>query len=264
MNKKIILLLSEARTGSNLLNEALNLYTPVRTINEFYLSKNGFYITPDKTPDDLPHKTLIGPKERSILAEFLNVPPENYYELISAIRNNPIESLFKLAEVVPQHLVVKIHKEHFDELNLVRLLDNPNVEVMLLERTSRLHSYVSNLKARQYDKWHNVDTSDIRVTVNISDFLQQQQKSLDWYIKIREILKNYNKQYLEVNYERDLEHITKESFYALCDPWLKLVDFSLSKSTYELKYFKKQNNSSIENSIENYSEVVKVVNKSAV
>jgi len=258
MNKKLIIILCEPRTGSNLLNEALNLYAPMRTINEFFLNL-GFYVREDFVPDDLPHKTLLKKEERIQLFDFLKVEQENYPELIKKINITPVDALLKLYEVTQSNLVVKIHKHQLEELHLHELLHLPYTEVILLERTSRLHSHVSILKARQFDKWHNVDTSNIKVLVNAEEFIYEQEKSIEWYSGIKKQLSS--KEYLEINYEKDLENISKEHFYSLFDPWFEKIKLSVTKTNYELKYFKKQNNAPIEQSILNYDEIERIVNK---
>jgi len=260
--KKIIVIASEPRTGSNLLVEALNLYKPVRPLNEFYLQINDFYFVDGIIPPDLPHKTLIRETERAQLAEFLGVAKDDFANLITQIRARPIESLLKLHELINDNIIIKAHWFHFEELDLISkgLLDLPNVEVILLERTGRLHSYVSKLKARQYDKWHNVDTSDIKVHVDPKDFLEDQTRSLNWYKYMRSELTARNKDYLEVNYEQDLDNFNKEKFYSLVDSWLVKTGLDLEKSSYEMKYFKKQNNAPIENSIENWEELSSIIN----
>jgi hypothetical protein len=250
--KKLILIFCEPRTGSNLLNEAMNLYTPIRAVNEFFLNL-GFYVREDFVPDDLLHKTLIRPYERWQLFKFLNVEQENYPELIKQINRTPIQAVKKLYELVPANLVIKIHRHQLEELNLYELLDLPYVEVILLERSNRLKSHVSSLKARKFDKWHNVDTSNIQVSVNVDEFINERDISFNWYKEMKERLSS--KDYLEVNYERDLENITKESFYALFDPWIERIKLSVNKSNYELKYFSKQNNLPIEHSILEYDKI---------
>lgn len=234
----------------------MNLYTPIRTVNEFFLNL-GFYVREDFVPDDLLHKTLIKPYERWHLFNFLNVEQENYPELIKQINRTPIQAVKKLYEIVPDNLVVKIHRHQLEELKLYELFELPYVEVILLERSNRLKSHVSSLKARKFDKWHNVDTSDIKVSVNVEEYINERDTSINWYKEMRERLSS--KDYLEVNYERDLENITKESFCNLFDPWIERIKLSVNKSNYQLKYFSKQNNSPIKNSILNYENIKNIV-----
>jgi hypothetical protein len=250
--KKLILILCEPRTGSNLLNEAMNLYIPIRAVNEFFLNL-GFYVREDFVPDDLLHKTLIKDHERKQLFDFLNVEQENYPELIKQINRTPIQAVKKLYEIIPGNLVIKIHRHQLEELKLHEFLELPYVEVILLERSNRLDSYVSLLKAKQFDKWHNVDTSNIKVSINIDEFIYERDMSFNWYKEMRQRLSS--KDYLEVNYELDLENINKESFYALFDPWFERIKLPVYKSNYELQYFSKQNKSPVEQSILNLDEI---------
>jgi|LauGreDrversion4_2_1035121.scaffolds.fasta_scaffold21318_5 hypothetical protein len=251
INKKIILILSEPRTGSNLLCEALNLYSNMRTVNEFFLDI-GFYINENHVPDDLPHKNMFKAHERKQLFDFLNVELDNWPELIKQINKNPIGAMNKINEIVPANVIVviKVHRDHFEKLNLKEIINEPNIEVILLERSNRLHSFVSLLKGRQINKWYGVDTSDIKVVVDPQEFINEQQRSLNWFKELRELLRS--KEYLEINYEKDLSNISKESFYSLCDPWFEKIKLPVNKSKYELKFYSKQDKQPIEHSIINY------------
>ena len=80
MTKKLILILCEPRTGSNLLCEAMESYTDLQCINEFYLSPYfGLYVRQDHIPDDLPHKDLLTLEQQTCLFKFLNVKLNNFY-----------------------------------------------------------------------------------------------------------------------------------------------------------------------------------------
>lgn len=250
--KKLILILSEPRTGSNLLCEALNLYSQMRTVNEFFMDL-GHYINENHIPDDLPHRSMFKPHEREQLFDFLNVKLNDWPELIKQINKNPIGAMNKINEIVPATVVIKVHLDHYEKLNLKEIIHEPYIEVILLERSSRLHSFVSLLKGRQINKWYGVDTSDIKVNVDPKEFIREQQRSLNWFKEVRESLSSKN--YLEVNYEKDLSNVNKESFYALFDPWFEKIKLSVNKSTYELQFYSKQDKQFIETSIMNYAEV---------
>lgn len=247
--KKLILILAEPRTGSNLVCEALHLYSQMRIVNEFFLDI-GFYINENHVPDDLPHKNVFRPWEKEKLFNFLNVELNNWPELIKQINKNPIGAMNIINQIVPQTVVIKVHREHFIKLNLKEIIHEPYVEVILLERTSRLHSFVSLLKGRQINKWYSVDTSDIKVTVDPEAFIFEQQRSLNWYKELRELLSSKN--YLEINYEKDLSNVNEESFYALCNPWFEKIKLPVNKNKYELQFYSKQDKRPIEQSIINY------------
>lgn len=258
MTKKLILILCEPRTGSNLLCEATESYKDLQCINEFYLSPHiNLYVKEDHVPADLPHKRLESIQQDKLFT-FLNVKEEDYFNLLVNIYKQPIEALIELYNVTDKTLVVKIMHKHFDDLNLDRLLDLPFVEVILLERTNKLEEYVSHRKAIEFNKWYNADTSDIKITVDIDKFLERKQASLDWYKKIR--LRLSGKKYLELNYEKDLQYFDHDKFCKMFDSWLLSIGVDLDKTSHKMKFFKKQNHSPIENSIINYDDIVNQLN----
>lgn len=262
MDKKLILILCEPRTGSNLLVEALNLYSELQPINEFYLSPNvNLYIRPDHIPEDLPHKVLLTEEQRHHLENYLNVDSGDYFNLIKKIYEDPINSLLELYKVSTKTLVVKIHHEQYEEAKLQGLLDLSFVKVILLERSSKLHAFVSHQKARQFDTWYGTDTSNIKVTVDIDKFLAKQKWSFDWYAKLRDTISD---DMLEVNYERDLAQFDQTSFCTAIESWLTKIGIATTRSNYKMHFFKKQNLAPLKNSIENYAEVVNALQQSNV
>lgn len=253
MNKKLILILCEPRTGSNLLCEAMESYSNLQCINEFYLSPHiGLYIKQDNIPDDLPHKDLLTEKQQDCLFKFLNVEYNDYYNLLVNIYNNPIASLIELYNVTDKTLVVKIMHKHFEDCGLDKLLELPFVEVILLERSNKLEEYVSHRKAIEHDKWYNTDTSNLKIKVDIDKFLKKKKWSLEWYAMLRQRLDNY----LELNYEKDLQEFNQNQFCTMFDVWLTNIEVSIDKTNHKMKFFKKQNNAHISQSISNYDEIV--------
>jgi hypothetical protein len=258
MNKKLILILCEPRTGSNLLCEAMESYVDLQCINEFYLSPYfGLYVRQDHIPDDLPHKDLLTLEQQECLFKFLNVEPNDYYNLLVNIYKEPITSLIELYNVTDKTLVVKIMRKHFEDLGLDKLLELPFVEVILLERSNKLEEYVSHRKAIEHDKWYNVDTSNLKVTVDIEKFLEKKKQSSHWYSILRHKLNNC----LELNYEKDLQDFDQSQFCEKFNSWLTHIGVAINKTNHRMKFFKKQNNAPIEQSISNYDEIKHLVNE---
>jgi len=258
MNKKLILILCEPRTGSNLLCEAIESYSNLQCINEFYLSPyGGLYIRQDHIPDDLPHKDLLTLEQQSCLFKFLNVETDDYYNLLVNIYKEPVSSLIELYNITEKTLVVKIMRKHFEDLGLNKLLESPFVEVVLLERSNKLEEYVSHRKAIEHDKWYNTDTSNLKIKVDIEKFLEKKKHSSDWYSMLRHRLDNC----LELNYEKDLQEFDQNQFCATFDSWLTRIGVAVDKTKHIMKFFKKQNNTPIEQSILNYDEIKHLVNK---
>ena len=96
MTKKLILILCEPRTGSNLLCEAMESYVDLQCINEFYLSPHiNLYVKENQIPDDLPHKRLTRQQQHKLF-ELLNVEDGDYFDLLVNIYKQPIDSLVGL------------------------------------------------------------------------------------------------------------------------------------------------------------------------
>lgn len=262
MNKKLILILCEPRTGSNLLCEAIESYTDLQCINEFFLSPNvGLYVDKDHVPDDLPHKDLLTDEQQDHLFNFLNVKNRNYFDMLVNIYKSPVDSLLELYNITDKTLVVKVMHNHFDELpDLYKLLELSFVELIVLERSNKLEEYVSHRKAIAHNTWYNSDTSNIKIVIDVNKFLEKKEWSFSWYNHIISIISTKN--YLELNYEKDLDKFDQHQFCNMFDSWLSSIEVSIDKTNHIVKYFKKQNNAPIEQSILNYDEIKHLVNKS--
>jgi len=258
MSKKLILILCEPRTGSNLLCEAMESYSGLQCINEFYLSPNiGLYVSRDHVPEDLPHKDLLTQSQQDLLFNFLKIENNNHFDMLVGIYNSPIDSLIELYNVTDQSLVVKVMRAHYQELDLGRLVDLPFVEVILLERSNKLEEYVSHKKAIEFNQWYNTDTSNIKIKVDIDKFIEKRNLSTQWYNDIRQKLKTKN--YLELNYEQDLLDFDQNKFCIMFDIWLESIGVGTDKTKHKMKFFKKQNNAPIEHSILNYDEIKNLI-----
>jgi LPS sulfotransferase NodH len=212
MNKKLILILTEPRTGSYLLNEAFNFYS-LCPVGEFFLNPAS-YQSPELSK--LAYELYLNSEQLTGLFNFLKVEHDNRLELIKQINLNPIDSVRKLYEISQRSLVIKIHDFQFERYQLDELLDLPYVEVIILQRSNRMARYISHLKAEKTDIWHTKDTSSMQVVVDREHFIKTELESSNWFKKIKQRVSS--KDYLEINYERDLENINKEHFYKLIDP----------------------------------------------
>lgn len=249
MNKKLILILTEPRTGSYLLNEALNFYS-LHPVGEFF--DNPKWYEAQENPV-FAYEMYLNSDQLTGLFDFLKVEHGNHLELIKQVNLNPIDSAIKLYEMSSRSLVIKIHDFQFERFQLDRLLDLPYVEIIILQRSNRLARYISHIKAEQTDIWQSMDTSNMQVVVDREDFMKTEQESNNWFEKIKQRVAS--KDYLEVNYEKDLENIDKEQFYKLFDSWFEKINLSVTKTNYKLKFNKKQNKSKLQYSILNYKEI---------
>ena len=249
MNKKLILILTEPRTGSTFLNEALNLYSVYPT-GEIFQDHTLFEGQEDP---EFHFNTLLQNNLSVKLFDFLKVEQGNFVEFIKQMNLNPINFLLKLYEISPSSVVVKLHKFQAESFQIDKILDLPFVEIIILERSNRLARYTSLMIAMEMNKWAGIDTSDKQVVIDRERFIQTEEESKNWFnvIKHQCSLKNY----LEINYERDLENFNVEHFYKLFDTWFKKINLIVIKTDYEVRRFEKQNRSPLQYSIINYKEL---------
>src|SRR5690606_16000329 len=75
-----------------------------------------------------------------------------------------------------------------DDDVLSEWLSDPTVVPVLLQRPF-LPTYVSWLKAKLTDEWARRDTTDLRVEVDVDDYLEWQGRQIRWYERVERMLK---------------------------------------------------------------------------
>lgn len=245
---KNIIVFSEARTGSNLLCELFFSYNCARVLNEFFI-----YFVDEKAT---PHYRFMSAAEKDLFFNYFNTEDKTITSLTQVINNNPKTSL-ELLDMINnyKYKVIKVHDFIFNNLNLSFLLDDPETKFILLNRTSKIKQYVSNLIANQIKEWHSVDTSNIKIHVDINEFLEFKQRSNLWNSQIEKLLIEKDHKYLKLNYEEDLENVDQPLLTSKVSNWLDTNNISSSTNEYKLKFFKKQNLSNLEQIITNYTEI---------
>jgi len=220
MMGKVIVVIGEARTGSNLVMDALNSYDPILNLYEFFpRSDIDFAQGPDYS---------------------------NAKNAVTLMANLEIEDT-----------VVCMKIQSYQLLNLMtndinKILSFPHVEVILLERI-KLSAWVSGLQAQKTLQYGFFNTNEVLIDFEPHGFLDYYKKSTNFYRYIRGKLSDLNKNYLEMSYEKDLEDFSYEKFHTLIDPWLENTGIELGKKHHELK-FTKQRTVPIEQCINNYNE----------
>ena len=243
---KNIIIFSEARTGSNLLCELFFSYNYVRVLNEFFI-----YFVDEKAT---PHYRFMTAAEKNLFFNYFNIENKTIANLTQIINSNPKTSL-ELLDTINNYKVIKVHDFIFNNLNLSFLLDDPETKFILLNRSSKIKQYVSNQVAHQIKEWHSVNTSDIKIHVDINEFLEFKQRSNLWNLQIEKLLIEKNHNYLKLNYEEDLENVDQSLLTLKVSNWLDSNNISSSTNEYKLKFFKKQNLSNLEQIITNYKEI---------
>lgn len=131
----------------------------------------------------------------------LNIIPEMYK---SYALDNPYEYIQFIDENVPdKYLFSKIQipyliQKHDDLIK--KILSYKNCKLIIVKR-NLLDSYISEKKAEMANKWSKVDTTDMKITINPEEYVKYYSRINSAYIKIINIIKSLNKEYLIINYD---------------------------------------------------------------
>lgn len=244
-----IVILSQPRTGSNLVSRVLGNFSPFRELNEFFLTED------DATKIDESHlqqNVFLSPLEFDVLKFLLKTDNENFVKSVHADINHTLKSLDKIIE---RTKIFKIQDHQITEDQLEQLLDKPTLKFIVLERKDKLKQYTSIKVTDQVKQFFRVDTSDIRINIDPKQFSNFKDRSELWYINLKQKLKNKNINFLDLVYENDIEFIDESKLFEKMKIWLDQEQIHYSEYINRELYYFKQNKTPIEETILNYKEI---------
>jgi LPS sulfotransferase NodH len=248
---KNIIILSQPRTGSNLLCELFFAYDSFRILNELFIRFHNI--------NHVPHTKLLREHEITALIDHFKLEDRSMTSLIETLNNNTKETLMFLSQIISQYKIIKIHDFMLKDFDLDFVFNDPETKFIVLERESKISQYISRIVADRLFKWNYVDTSDIKVYVDPDKFLKFKEESINWYKDIETRLINNGYNYLKLSYEKDLEDIDYDIILPKINNWLDENNISYHNNEYKIKYHFKQNQSTLEYVIENFSEIKNLI-----
>lgn len=198
----------------------------------------------------------VGKIPRSLLDDLGSPTPREFLE---KLRKNPGSILLGIMESLDSNIVIKIHGYHMmgQRSMLDELISLPFTEVIILHRKDSMKQYVSYLKALKLRQWTGVDTTDTQVTVDFDEFLKFNRNMQEWYSEVRQAACLHGKRILELTYEKVLEGIDgdPEPFRKEMERWFSETKIIVSRSRFVPWQIKKQDRSTLEDSILNWDEI---------
>jgi len=250
---KKFVVLSYPRTGSTLLVKSLNNIVDIVCHSEIF--HNNF---------DAFSRAFL---DRQIINRRLSKPGLSF--LLNEKR--VLTKLFKLKNNQPQQFLDEIYRckaiatgfklfpGQKDE-QLSKLLDSKDVHKIVLERTNRLRSYISeqiSLKTNKWDLYRGEKPVRVQVTVDLYDFFRYKKKIDEYIGKTEDQLRITNQRYLKLTYDKILDSFPYEEIFEL----LAIPDKPVK--TYDVNQ-KKQNPYSLKELIKNYDEVETELHKNGL
>jgi LPS sulfotransferase NodH len=259
MSAKIIFVLSEARTGSTLLCQLLAHYKNVINFHEI------FHTGGEANPNYDIFNTSVS--FNNILQHQFGDGVFDREKMFPRIIENPKKLVTLMGEYFNETLIVKVHLHQLfgTDYPVSHIFDwilmQPNHEFILLKRDF-LKSHVSLLKAEQSGVWHNTDTTNIKVIVDLDRFKTESMNYIWKYDAVKQKLQHHNIDYLYIDYEKDLENYNITEFSKLVEPWSTRNSLGLNSAGNAWIRVEKQNtNDTISDSISNWPDVSALLTK---
>ena len=242
------IILCQARTGSNLLRQLLRKHGDIDSffsepLREFPDRENYIKIAEIRTG----HKSSI----KYNLSDLDNI--DIYFNILNSLKQRPVVG----CKIFFEHL-----DRNIDNFNLINFIQKNNTKIILLERTNKFLQFLSNekaIKSRVYYLDHHGIISprpeNIKIHLNINEYYKYLAKFTTEYINQEKEFKQYNIPYIKIYYE----DLISESQLSIMKDIYKLILGSLDETRIKQKPAKLslvQNIYTLEEQIENYSEVV--------
>ncbi len=241
MEKKIILLLSMARCGTNYLTSLMHRFKNMNANAEVF------------------HKHNI-----HCNAEILKRLKQNFNDekLRDLIDNDPVNYLKKIKDVVEEdYIFFKMFDAHFDRVINDNNIKNFFEEISLVVIVNRnpLDIFISKKKADKIKKWSQVDTSNVKIDFDVNEYQSFLKRKQSWFEEINRIVNEYNIPYIKLDYETLLKKSDSDNikYFAnkFCRNKMNLSSYSLPVDT--IKHFKQDKSKNLCEKIENYDSVKK-------
>lgn len=247
-----IIVLAQARTGSCLLCNVFSMLNPCRNLNELFLSYK-FAENPANL-SIIPHQHLFKESELLYLFHCLKIEFNDYVSLLKYFSKNPNKILEMLDSLMPVPKVIKILDHQMINTDIKFLLQKENTKFVLLDRSNKLEQFVSYEIAKQTSQWINTDTSDIKIHVDRTAFINFVNESTSWYNQITNQLTSNGHNFLEINYETDLNTDSLDPLMFKIKDWLSTQGIETTIGSKDI-FYKKQNLLPIAEKISNFDEI---------
>ena len=252
-----IVILSQARTGSCLLCNIFGMLNPCRNLNEFFLSYK-FAENPANW-EILPHRHFLKKAEREYLFDSLKIKLNDYVSLLKYFSENPEPGLELLDNAIPATKIIKILDHQMANMNVNFLFQKENTKFVLLDRSNKLEQFVSFEIAKNSGHWVNTNTNDVKMHVDRTAFVNFVNESTHWYDQIRHQLTSNGHNFLEINYETDLNTDSLDPVIFKIRDWLSIQGIETVVGSRWI-FYKKQNTLPMPEKILNFNEIKDLIN----
>jgi len=186
----LIAMLSEPRSGSSVIIQLLHCCPNVEVIDEPF------------HPKRVVLESHLAPRVQEQLKKHSGQSVCSPAEISKTAHSQTTLYLRAIADSSDKEfLFFKIFRTHLSKSPLYEyILRNPNVSKLVLRRNS-LHTFISWKKAESLANWSHVDTTDMKIELDLEQFANFFSASTTWFDGIAQEMQRQNADLPELHYE---------------------------------------------------------------
>lgn len=193
---KLLCILGVGRTGSNHLATLLSAIPEIDSRFEIFNPSRSYHMTADE---------LIELSRLSGVA--FDPSPENP-EAVAVIRSRPDLVLACLRRFLAPEKRLLVFKVFFRHLTVQQVTESivsqPDIHILFVRRRP-IDTFISARKAQQVRTWQGIDTTDIKVAIDVDNFLRWWTARAAWYRDLERACWVRGKAFDHLSYETDID-----------------------------------------------------------
>lgn len=232
MTKKIISIISGARTGSTYISDILGNFKNINNNAELFNPCNMLAWN-------------VQVKYRKDL--------DNDY-LQSIKQTTPHIILNSLLEIIEEDILsYKVHDKHLLDSHIEGIIERSTLVIFLYR--NHIDKYISLQKAQKLNTWQHTDTSFTKIVLNKQDMINHKNEMKVWYSNTKALVKEKHIVFFEIDYDKFFELSFIDQLEYLKNNIEAAINVHLSLNENPKVEFKKQDKTTCySDKLENYVE----------
>ena len=237
-----------ARSGTSCLNKLFNNFSDSNISNNYEIfNENNPYYKKNLLKKICTYYKINESQVNEIISFLIKNDPDKYF---NNYMNNIISENIKIFKLLEHQLTIE---------NQFKIINNVNF-IFILKR-NYLDTFISDRKAKQINKYANVDTSDISININLNEYNLFVKKKEEWFNKIINYLNTNNKKYKIIDYDEFYNLNINQKMNLLKDILKDNLNLNLSLNEKLIEELQKQDTcNDYKQKISNYEEVKSILN----
>ncbi len=254
MEKKTILILAYARTGSNYFCGLLN-----KTFKDINANYEIFHESESHINSKYLKEMYLKYYKNNNLNDYDDSNLVWEQDLAKVSKQNPIKFLENLTDISKECIVTfKVFTDHLDDDNLKQIINKSDMIIVLNRKF--IDIFISNQKAMMNNDYCQIDTTKTKILFDVKRYEFEKEKHNKWYSKINDLLNQLNRDCIKIDYDNFHKKTLKQQQEYLKENINIYLQYDLDIN-YDITTLNKQDKSTnYSDKIINYDTFVKYFN----